>query len=136
MYDSRMEQRISRSIVLISVGFAVFCPFSTARADCTPDNPAIPLCLSGTVTAPTYRGAVVEAPGKGERQVRPGDTIGDWTVGEIGARYIVFAHGTDEIRLDLANLPPEPEAAPAEPQPRGIKQGPMVHARSLARGGD
>jgi hypothetical protein len=35
------------------------------------------------------------------RRVRKGDIIDDWTVGEIGPRYVVFTHAGESVRINL-----------------------------------
>jgi len=119
--------------------FSVF-PHS-ARADCVPSQSEVPICLSGTAISSDYSGAVIQENGQpGLRQVLPGDTIDNWTVGEIGPRYVVLQRGTRTVRLELPDGPDtsgEPTAPPADEEPAKpvIKRG-LHHPRSLARGGE
>jgi hypothetical protein len=124
---------ISFSIGLFSIAQ------NAALADCTPQG-NLPVCLSGVAIAADYAGALITQPGKtGMRRVRAGDTVEDWTVGEIGPRYVVFTRGEQSVRISLAKDEPEsasPEAQPAKEPTRAVKKGPVRHVRSLARGGE
>jgi hypothetical protein len=95
------------------------------------------MCLSGTAISPGYTAALVEEAGKpGLHAVRAGDTIDDWKVREIEPRYVVLARGDQAVRLDLAGSSADVPRAAAPPPapPAGIRKGPVVHTRSLARG--
>jgi hypothetical protein len=109
-----------------------------ARAECMPNQNEIPVCLSGTAIAPDYSGAVIQETGQaGLRQVLPGDMVDNWTVDEIGARYVVLKHGTRTVRLELPRTAETIPQQVAETPPAGtVKQGSVKHARSLARGGE
>jgi hypothetical protein len=136
MYDI-LKSEISHRF-LSAFLFTVILPlFSTlAHAECVPQD-AVPACLSGIAASPGYTGALIEqADAPGMRRVKQGDKVEDWTVGEIGSRYVVFDRGDQTVRLDLTkddtNTPTE---TPAPTPPPGIKKGPVRHTRSLARGG-
>jgi hypothetical protein len=74
---------------------------ASAQADCVPES-TVPVCLSGIALASNYAGALITQPDKpGMRRLHKGDTIDDWTVGEIGARYVVFTRHGDSVRIDL-----------------------------------
>ncbi len=110
--------------------------FSIATyAECVPQD-AVPVCLSGIAASPNYTGALIEqADAPGMRRVRQGDKVEDWTVGEIGPRYVVFNRGDETVRLDLTKDDLKISMEAPAPPPPGIKKGPVRHTRSLARGG-
>jgi hypothetical protein len=142
MRDSFNNSDTFRILIwILSIGlFSMLA--DTAAAECMPNQNEIPVCLSGTAIAPDYSGAVIQETGQaGLRQILPGDMVDNWTVDEIGARYVVLKHGTRTVRLELPQTATvSDEAAPqavAETPPAGaIKQGPVKHTRSLARGGE
>jgi len=113
-----------------------------AKAECTPNQNEIPACLSGTAIAPDYSGAVIQETGQaGLRQVLPGDTVDNWTIDEIGPRYVVLKHGTRTVRLELpqtagASAEAVPQTVADTPSAGVIKHGPVRHTRSRARGGE
>ena len=142
MRDSRRNFSISRFLIwLLCIGLPSTLADHT-RAECVPNQSDVPVCLSGTAVAPDYSGAVIQETGQpGLRQVLPGDTVDNWTVGEIGPRYVVLKHGTRTVRLELPQspeasdeMPPPPSVDP--PATGAIKHGSVRHARSLARGGE
>ena len=68
----------------------------------TQPESSVPICLSGVAIAGDYAAALITENGKpGMRRVRKGDIIDDWTVGEIGARYVVFTHAGESVRINL-----------------------------------
>ncbi len=107
---------------------------SDTHAECVPQD-AVPVCVSGVAASASYSAALIEDAGQsGLRKVRRGDKVDDWTVGEIGPRYVVFNRGDQSIRLDLTK--DETKIAIDTPAlPPAIKKGPVRHTRSLARGG-
>jgi len=129
------------SILILYIGlFSMFT--RAAKAECVPNQSEVPVCLSGTAVSSDYSGAVIQEDGQpGLRQVLPGDTVDNWTVGEIGPRYVVLQRGTRTVRLELPDAPdtssdvPSPPPADEVPVKRPIKHG-MKHPRSLARGGE
>lgn len=135
MYD-KYKYRISRqflSILIITATAVFFCDF--AYAECTPQD-AVPACVSGIAASANYTAALIEQSDEpGLRRVRQGDKVDDWTVGEIGPRYVVFNRGEETVRLDLTKDETKiAEDTPPTPPP-GVKKGPVRHTRSLARGG-
>jgi hypothetical protein len=129
------QHRKSWSILAIVWSFAAGTALAagTASADCAPPDTDPPLCLSGTVTSPGYQSAIVELPGGSDlERLRPGDTVLDWKVVEIAAKYIVLDRDGRQIRLGIAATasPPTP-AQKATP-----KQGPMRRAHVLEERGD
>jgi hypothetical protein len=139
MCDSKNSDIVKSLFWILSIGlFPMFA--ADANAECTPNQSEIPVCLSGTAVAPDYSGAIIQETGQaGLRQVLPGDMVDNWTVDEIGARYVVLKHGTRTVRLELPQSAETDSAAQpvADVQPPGVvKQGPVKHTRSLARGGE
>ena len=119
------------SLATIFIFFADF-----ASAECVPQD-AVPACLSGIAASSSYTGALIQqADAPGMRRVQLGDKVEDWTVGEIGPRYVVFNRGDDTVRLDLTQDDTKIAMDPPAPAPPpGIKKGPVRHTHSLARGG-
>jgi hypothetical protein len=116
---------------------AVAWQADSAQAECHPAGLPIPICLSGTAIAPGYAGALVGEEGKsGLLRVNQGDMIDDWSVQEIGARYIVMEKAGQTVRLDIDDAGHDEfvraQQSPEHAAPR--PKGPMMHARSLARG--
>jgi len=111
-----------------------------ARAECTPNQSEVPVCLSGTVIAPGYAGAVIQETGQaGLRQILPGDMVDNWTVEKIGARYVVLTYGARTVRVEL----PHPAAANTvaqavddTPTSEAAIHGPAEHPLSLDGGGE
>jgi len=137
MYDN--PQKHSPHYLLI--GFLYIFTFSIfvrpAFAECVPNQSEVPVCLSGTAISQDYSGALIEETGRpGTRPILPGDAVDDWTVGEIGAGYVVLKHGLRTVRLEMPHdVASTPEVEPdAEPSAM-VKKGPVRHTRSLARGG-
>jgi hypothetical protein len=97
-----LSLRKSYALSLIFLSPALSLNFAgSARADCVPES-SVPVCLSGVAIASNYAGALITQPEKpGIRRVHKGDTVDDWTVGEIGARYVVFTRHGDSVRIDL-----------------------------------
>jgi hypothetical protein len=92
-------------------GLAGLIAANSALADCQPAGPA-PFCLAGTVTAAGVSAAVIGEPGKpGLNEVREGDVLNDWTVAEIGQRFVTLQHDDQSIRLDLRGEAAQPVAA-------------------------
>jgi hypothetical protein len=83
------------------LAFAVPSGHALASECVAPDSgPAV--CISGIVTAPDYQVALIAAPGKPDlTRVQVNDTVGDWTVSEIGARFIVFKRADETVRLEF-----------------------------------
>jgi hypothetical protein len=142
MRDSCNNSDIFRFLIwILPIGlFSMLA--NEARAECAPNQNEIPVCLSGTAIAPDYSGAVIQENGQaGLRQVLPGDMVDNWTIDEIGPRYVVLKHGTRTVRLELPQTAgASDEAVPqtvADTPPAGVvKHGPVKHTRSLARGGE
>ena len=109
------------------------CDF--CQAECIPQD-AVPACISGIAASASYSAALIEQAGQpGLRKIRQGDTIDDWSVSEIGPRYVVFNRGDQSVRLDLTENDTKIAMDVPAPPPPGIKKGPVRHTRSLARGG-
>jgi hypothetical protein len=136
MYDI-LKSGIARRFLSTFLFTVILTLFSAlTHAECVPQD-AVPACLSGIAASSGYTGALIEqADTPGMRRVQQGDKVEDWTVGEIGPRYVVFNRGDETVRLDLTKDDTKiPTDTPApEPSP-GIKKGPVRHTRSLARGG-
>jgi hypothetical protein len=127
--------RKSGMILAVVWAFMAGCTLTAriSRADCAPPDTAPQICLSGTVTSPEYQSALVELSGSSDlERLRPGDTVLDWKVAEIGARYIVLDRDGRQVRLELATAA-SPQAPPGKGTP---KQGPMLRARVLEERGD
>ncbi len=91
-------------------------------AECVPQG-AVPACLAGIAASPGYTGALIQqADTPGMRRVRQGDKVEDWTVGEIGPRYVVFNRGDETVRLDLTRDDTKIPTDTAEPTPPPQRQ--------------
>jgi hypothetical protein len=138
MNDTRNNSEIFRVLIWV-LGIGAFVAFAgDVKADCVPNQTEVPACLSGTAVAPDYSGAVIQEDGQpGLRQIMQGDIVAGWKVEEIGAGYVELKRGARTARLELPQTTPENvqsvEAA-ADDEPH-VKQGPVKHTRSLARGG-
>jgi len=81
--------------------FSACLAAASARAECVPEE-NVPVCLSGVAIAGDYAAALISESGKpGMRRVRKGDKVEDWTVEEIGPRYVVFNRAGDSVQLNL-----------------------------------
>ncbi|MDB5395110.1 MAG: hypothetical protein JWM91_2616 [Rhodospirillales bacterium] len=133
--DVGEQHRKSSSILAIVWSFAAGSALAagTASADCAPPDTDPPLCLSGTVTSRDYQSAIVELPGGSDlERLRPGDTVLDWKVVEIAAKYIVLDREGRQIRLGIA----ETASPPGPAKKTTPKQGPMRRARVPEERGD
>jgi len=101
--------RLFRKVwIALIAGVAGLLVTDPALADCQPSGPA-PFCLAGTVTATGLSAAVIEEPGKpGLNEVHEGDILNDWTVSEIGQRFVTLQHEEQSIRLDLRGEAAQP----------------------------
>jgi hypothetical protein len=136
MYDI-LKSGISRRFLSTFLFTVILTLFSAlAHAECVPLD-AVPACLAGIAASTGYTGALIEqADAPGMRRVRQGDRVEDWTVGEIGPRYVVFNRGDETVRLDLTKDDTKiPTDTPAPAPSPAVKKGPVRHTRSLARGG-
>jgi hypothetical protein len=81
-------------------------PAAAVVADTQSDVRVLGLYSSGT-----SGGAIVRAEGK-VRRVRPGDSLGGWTVKEVRPRDLVLARGDEQRTLDVKRGPDvEPDVA-------------------------
>jgi len=133
--DVRAQHRKSRSIPTIIRAFAAATLLASpsAGADCAPPDTDPQICLTGTVTSSDYRRAIVALPGSPDlERLRPGDTVLDWQLVEIGARYIVLVRDGRQARVELATDALRPAA-----EQKGVrKQGPMQRPRISEERGD
>jgi hypothetical protein len=134
MYDISKYRFFHQFSSIFSIAVTLIFFIGNAHAECVPQD-AVPVCVSGVAASASYSAALIEDAGQsGLRKVRRGDKVDDWTVGEIGPRYVVFNRGDQSVRLDLTK--DETKIAIETPTPPpAIKKGPVRHTRSLARGG-
>lgn len=111
---------------LIAAGAMLWLAAGSAEADCAPPADGPPACLSGVVTSPDRRVALVAVPGQpGLLHLTEGAALGDWKVERIAPRSIVLRHDDQSVELALG----EPGAAAPQPAPPVI--GPVSAAPGL-----
>lgn len=137
--------RVTALATLLACAACVVLVPHVVLASCVRPATAPPICIDGTITAKANSAALVETPGvSGSEWLHIGDTTGGWTIGEIGAGYVLVKNKDRAVRLepdgdaDIVAAPPTATSiAETHVMERAaIKHGPLRSSQSKQRRGE
>jgi hypothetical protein len=93
-----------------------------ADPECAPPSGQPPFCLSGVITSPEHKVALVNRPGQPLlSNLLEGQVLDDWKVERIGPGFVEMSNQDRTVRLSVSESSGEPAAAAAaapKPPPR------------------